>query len=148
ALAALAMGVAIMVVLRSVRLGAFAIVTNLFPLLFLYGVLGFLGVPLNVATVSTGVAALGHTVDHTLQLLARYRPKRAEGSGDPCMVALEEAGVPMAISDVLLGAGFGVLMCSSFFPVYSFGMLGMLGVLLSLVANLFVLPALLRRSDR
>ncbi|HZP42523.1 MAG TPA: MMPL family transporter [Candidatus Binatia bacterium] len=145
-LASLAIAVLLGAALRSARLGGLALVPNLVPILFVYGILGWLGIPLNAATVTTGAAALGNAVDDTVQYLDRYRRCRAAGlAGETaCGETLAAVGSPMIASDVVLTVGFGLLLLSSFFPVASLGLLGASGMALSLVANLFVLPILTR----
>jgi hypothetical protein len=148
-LASLAMAALLALTLRSARLGLLALVPNLLPILVVYGVLGWLAVPLNAATVTTGAAALGNAVDDTVQYLDRYRRRRSAGLAgvDARRETLLGVGIPMVASDVVLMAGFCLLVCSRFFPVASLGLLGATAMGLSLVANLFVLPVLVARSE-
>jgi predicted RND superfamily exporter protein len=142
-IASLAIAALLAVVLGSAGLGVLALVPNLLPILFVYGVLGWLGIPLNAATVTTGAAALGNAVDDTVQYLDRYRRQRQAGGG--ALAAREQTllvvGTPMIASDVVLAAGFCAFLFSRFFPVASLGLLGAAAMALSLIANLFVLPA-------
>jgi hypothetical protein len=149
-LASLAIGALLALALRSPGLGALALVPNLVPILVMYGLLGWLAIPLNAATVTTGAAALGNAVDDTVQYLDRYRRRRqAVAGGDEARrQTLEGVGLPMIASDVVLTAGFAVLLLSSFFPVASLGLLGAAGMALSLVANMFVLPVLVQLGPR
>lgn len=148
-LASAAMAVLLGFALRSWRLGTLALVPNLFPILFLYGVLGWLGIPLNAATVTTGAAALGDAVDDTVQYLDRYRRRlrQARDGEDARRQTLTSVGIPMIASDVGLAAGFCVFLLSRFFPVTSLGLLGAAAMLLSLLANLFVLPVLVALTE-
>lgn len=149
-LASLAIAALLAVALGSVRLGVLALVPNLLPILIVYGILGWLTVPLNAATVTTGAAALGNAVDDTVQYLDRYRRRRAAGATvlEARRQTLEAVGNPMIASDVVLTAGFAVLLLSSFFPVASLGLLGATGIGLSLLANVFVLPVVVGVGDR
>jgi len=141
-LASLAIAVLLTVALRSPALGAIALVPNLLPILLVYGLLGWFGIPLNVATVTTGAAALGNAVDDTVQYLARYRRLRLALGAGARLATLEAVGSPMIVSDVVLTAGFAALMAASFFPVASLGLLGATAMAFSLVGNLLLLPAL------
>jgi len=148
-LASVAMAVLLGLALRSWRLGTLALVPNLFPILFLYGVLGWLGIPLNAATVTTGAAALGDAVDDTVQYLDRYRRRlrQARDGEEARLQTLTSVGIPMIASDIGLAAGFCVFLLSRFFPVTSLGLLGAAAMLLSLLANLFVLPVLVALTE-
>jgi hypothetical protein len=147
ALASVAIAILLGVVFRSPRLGALALVPNIGPIVALYGGLGWLGIPLNAATVTTGAAALGNAVDDTVQYLDRYRRLREGGrtSAQARQETMEGVGVPMVASDLGLAAGFYVFLLSGFFPVASLGLLGASAMLLSLVANVLVLPVLVSR---
>jgi predicted RND superfamily exporter protein len=61
---------------------------------------------------------------------------------------LATVGLPMVASDVVLAAGFAAFLGSRFFPVASLGLLGATAMVLSLVANLFVLPVMMGRAPR
>ena len=143
-LASIAIAILLGLVFRSPRLGALALIPNVAPIVALYGGLGWLGIPLNAATVTTGAAALGNAVDDTVQYLDRYRrlEQRGRPPADARREAMEGVGVPMVASDLGLAAGFYVFLLSGFFPVASLGMLGASAMLLSLVANVLVLPVL------
>jgi predicted RND superfamily exporter protein len=148
-IASLAIAALLAVALRSTRLGLLALIPNLLPTLFVYGVLAWLSIPLNVATVTTGAAALGNAMDDTVQYLDRYRRRRAvEPDSQARFSTLESVGIPMIASDLVLAAGFAVLLLSSFFPVASLGLLGAMAMVLSLLANLFLLPVLVALTER
>jgi len=147
-LASLAIAVLLALALRSPALGVIALVPNLLPILLVYGLLGWVGIPLNVATVTTGAAALGNAVDDTVQYLARYRRLRRRLGPDARRATLEAVGAPMIVSDVVLTAGFAALMAASFFPVASLGLLGATAMAFSLVGNLLLLPALVAVWER
>jgi hypothetical protein len=149
-LASAAITVLVAIALRSARLGILSIIPNVVPIVLVYGVLGWLDIPLNAATVTAGAAALGNSVDDTVQWLDRYR-RRLAVVGDPRLArreAIEGVGTPMIASDVVLAAGFGVLCLSSFFPMVSLGLMGATAMALSLVANVFLLPALAAIGER
>lgn len=149
ALASGMIGALMIVALRSVPLGLLALIPNLIPIIALYGVLGWLGLSLNAATVITGTVAIGNAVDDTVQYLDRYR-RRLRELGDRVesrRATLAAVGNPMILSDVILLVGFAVLMASNFIPVATLGLLGAIAMLASLLANLFLVPALLALGD-
>lgn len=151
-LASVAIALLLSVALRSPALGVIALVPNLLPILLVYGLLGWLDIPLNVATVTTGAAALGNAVDDTVQYLDRYRRLRRSAGAGARRATLYAVGSPMIVSDVVLTGGFAALAAASFYPVASLGMLGAAAMAFSLVGNLLLLPALVvvweRVTDR
>ena len=58
---------------RSIRVAALAVPANLLPVLFVLGLMGVLGIRLDVATVTIAAIVLGLVVDDTVQFLYRFR---------------------------------------------------------------------------
>ena len=71
----------IFLVFRSARFGLLAIVPNLFPVVAVLGVMGWLGISLNVATIMVASVALGIVDDDTIHFINRYRRETAAGAG-------------------------------------------------------------------
>jgi uncharacterized protein len=132
--------------LRSLRLGLVAMVPNLLPALMTLGAMGFLGIPLDLATVLIAGVALGISVNDTSHIMFRYRHELARTPGDP-RGALERmmlgAGRAVVMSSLILIAGFAVLLGASVKSVFYFGALTSMTVLAALVADLLITPALL-----
>jgi uncharacterized protein len=145
---ALAFGLVFIVLglwLRSWRLLAAAVPANLFPVLLVFGMMGWAGTPLDIATATVGAIVLGIAVDNTVHFLFRFRHERAAGRDPLAAVAAtaRETGRAMTFTTLVLAVGFGVMMASGSASVAAFGMVMMLAVLGALVADLALLPALL-----
>ena len=132
----------------SLRIGLLAILPNLLAIVFFFGLLGWLEIPLNLGTSLIATIALGIAVDNTVHFMARLSRER-RGSGDQ-VEALRETlrgvGVPVVFTTVALFLGFLVFAGSSFVPIRSFGQLTAVTIVAALLANLIVLPALLATS--
>ncbi len=136
------------VLLREGRLWVAAGAVNLFPVLFVLGAMGWSGVPLDSTTVMIASVVLGLAVDDTFHALGLYRRHR-RGS-DPATAAiatLRETAAAHTLTSVLLAAGFGVCALSGLVPIARFGALTGLAILVALVADLVLLPALLAEGD-
>ena len=72
----------IFIVFRSFRFGILTIVPNLLPVVAVLGVMGYLGITLNIATVMVASVALGVVDDDTIHFINRYRREVASGSVD------------------------------------------------------------------
>ncbi|WP_147451004.1 efflux RND transporter permease subunit [Corallococcus llansteffanensis] len=135
----------IFIVLRSVRAGLFSIPSNIWPVIVILGVMGWIGVPLNEATSMIASIALGIVVDDTIHFLEYFRSRLAEH--DDRERALRETmlvkGAGVSISTLVFTMGFGVLMLSQFPLVSWFGLLTALAILLGMVSEMLVLPPLL-----
>jgi hypothetical protein len=92
-----------------------------------------------------GSIALGLVVDDTVHTLVRIQRGFRLGLGidETLRCTLVQAGRPIIITSLVLAAGFSVLAFSSFVPNIYFGVLSAVIILLALLADLVVLPALL-----
>lgn len=135
---------AIFIMLRSVRLGLLAIIPNLLPILMTLALMPLFDINLDVGTVMIGAIALGLVVDDTIHFLSRLK---LEMASDPTRAAISKAmqatGRPIIFTSIVLSLGFLVLVLASFNPIVHFGLLLFFLVLLALVFDLVVLPALL-----
>lgn len=131
---------------RSLKLGLLAMVPNCVPVFLTFGIMGWAGIHLDLGTVLIASIAIGLAVDDTIHFLARFRTAfEARGTYE---AAIEETihtiGVPITVTSVVLFLGFGVFMVSTFKPIVYFGLLSAVTMLSALLADLFVLPALIK----
>lgn len=128
----------------SFRLMLLALVPNVWPVLGTLGAMGWLGIPLDVATVMVASVILGIAVDDTIHTLGHFRELAPElGRREAVIRTLEHTAGAYVLTGVMLIAGFGVCAFSSFAPTARFGLLTALGIALALIGDLFLVPALL-----
>lgn len=132
-------------VFRSVRMTLLAVPGNLLPIFATLGLMGALGIRLDVATVTIAAVVQGLIVDDTTHFLYRYRIALRE-AGDHAVAVretLRTTGVPMTTTTVVLVLGFSVLGLASVKSVGWFGLLAAAAMLTAWVGDLILLPALL-----
>ena len=149
--ACLVISLVTMVVERGVVPGLLAMIPNVFPMVLLFGVLGWARATLDVGSVMTASVALGMAVDGTFHFLTFFRRGLAATGGPdsrPSRAAAVQAAFrhsAPALFQTALVCGIGILafLPSPFAPTRRFAL--MLSVLVSsaLVGDLVVLPALL-----
>jgi len=129
----------------SVKIGFFAILPNVLPIMIFFGVMGWLGILLNLVTSLIAAIALGIAVDSTIHYMARLNLElRGETDQTAALVrTLRTVGVPIVYTTIALFLGFLTFALSSFVPVQNFGILAGVTMATSLGANLVLLPALL-----
>lgn len=111
-LALLGAFVTLCVIFRSLRFGALALLPAAVSVLWAFGLMGWLDVPLGVATSMFCAISLGVGVDYAIHFLASFRRAAAAGHPRPALGALEESG-PAIVTDFLaIAAGFGLLVMS------------------------------------
>jgi predicted RND superfamily exporter protein len=129
----------------SVRIGLLAVIPNVLPVVFFFGVLGWCRIYLNLGTSLIAATSLGLAVDATIHYMARFN-RELQGETDQTAAiqrALRSVGTPILYTTCALLLGFLVFGLSSFVPIRDFGLLTGVTLAASLVANLALLPALL-----
>ena len=147
----LAISAILLFALRSLRLGLVSIVPNLLPALLGFGVWGLtvgqVGLSLSVVAAMT----IGIVVDDTVHFLSKYRRARHEyghGPEEAVRYAFDTAGHALFTTTVVLVAGFLIFAFSPFVPTAQVGVLTAMIIAFALIADLSLLPALLRAVDR
>ncbi|MEE2902483.1 MAG: MMPL family transporter [Myxococcota bacterium] len=132
-------------VFRSIPLGILAMVPNIFPVVLTFGVMGWAGITLNLGTVMITSIAIGIAVDDSIHYVSHFRRHRA--SGQNLVNAIEETtrgvGVALLNTSLVLALGFCVFGLSDISHLVNFGTLTALAVVLALLADFLLLPAVL-----
>lgn len=140
-----------MLLLSSVRLGVLAMFPNILPTAVTLGMMGFVGLKLDVATVLIAAIAIGISVNDTSHIMFRFRYELRQTPDDTAGAIermLRHAGRPVVMSSLLLIAGFVVLLFASVSSVVMFGLLTSVTVATALIADLLITPALLAITHR
>jgi predicted RND superfamily exporter protein len=140
----------IFVVFRSWRFGLLAIVANALPVFAVLGLMGWLGISLNVATVMVASVALGVVDDDTIHFIGRFRREAAAGvsTSDAIELATMHEGRASLTTAVVNSLGFGIMLLSSYRPTAWFGGLLALTMVAAFVAEVLVVPAVITLLPR
>ena len=139
-------GVIMGLLFRSWRMLLISLMPNMIPLVLTGGVMGLFGIPLTASTAIVFVISFGIAVDDTIHFLTRFRLERRLGRSLETAIrnTLLGTGKAMLITSVVLVGGFITLLTSDFGGTFSTGLFTALTVLFALLADLFLLPILLR----
>ncbi len=131
----------------SFRGGAIAMIPAIIPIAMMFGVMGYLNIPLNPGTAMVAVIAIGIAIDGTIHLLARYNElcRHTSDYVGAVNTAVKEEATPLIISSISLSFGFGILLFSNFTVVAQFGALAAATMLFSIYANLLITPIIMAR---
>jgi predicted RND superfamily exporter protein len=134
-----------LVLFRSVKMAAIAIIPNLVAALQVLGLMGWLNIPLDIMTITIAAIVIGIAVDNTIHYIHRFTAefetdhdywatiKRCHGS----------IGHAMYYTTMTITLGFAILTLSSFIPTIYFGLLTGFSMLVALLADLALLQLLL-----
>ena len=146
------LGVALVVglIFRSVRFGLLSMIPLGFTITFNFGIMGWLGIPLDTATTMLASIAIGIGVDYTVHFLSRFRRGRREGHTATEAVAetIQTTGKAIVFNVLAVAAGFAVLLLSSFGPIATLGAMVALSMGVSGLAALTLLPTALLTTER
>lgn len=128
------------------KAGLVAILANLLPMLVLFAVMGWTGIPINTGTSMVAAISLGVCVDYTMHFMVRYQrlSKQHDIYPDPLEETFREEAIPIISTALALSAGFLTLSLSDFPPVEQFGLLSAMVVIVALFSTFFVSALILR----
>ncbi len=130
---------------RSVKMILVALLPNLLPLLMTAGIMGYFNIPLKPSTILVFGIAFGLSVDDTIRFLAEYRQALTRNNWKikkSVFATINESGLSMFYTSVVLFSGFSVFMLSSFGGTIALGGLVSITLLFGMLSNLVLLPSL------
>lgn len=145
ALIILAVFIIIGVLFWDIRLAFLSLIPNTIPIIFLFGLLGLTGIPLDFVTCNIAAIAIGIAVDDTIHFLSKFNQamKNHHEQYAALKETLEIEMRPILSTSVALAFGLFTLALSEFVTIIEFGILTGLVILLALVADLLLTPLFL-----
>jgi uncharacterized protein len=133
----------------SLKVGLIAIAPNVFPIIINFGIMGWFGIELSMATSLIASIAIGLAVDDTIHYLVRYNREFKTDLDEKRAIrdTLTHVGKPITFTTVTICVGFSVLLFSSFKPTAIFGAMMVITSLSALVGDLIVLPSLIQHVE-
>jgi len=134
-----------LILFRSLKIAVIAIFPNILSVGLVLGMMGWLGIPLDMMTITIAAISVGIAVDDTIHYIHRFRQEfqvdrnyintlhRCHGT----------IGHAMYYTSVTIIIGFSILALSNFIPSIYFGLLTGLAMFIALIAALTLLPQLL-----
>jgi hypothetical protein len=135
------------VLFQNFRLALAAIVPNIISAGLILGLMGWIGIPLDIMTITIAAINIGIGVDDSIHYIHRFR-EEFQQDGDfwmsirRCHNSIARA---MYYTSVTIVLGFSILALSNFIPTIYFGVLSGLAMITALIANLMLLPVLIAR---
>lgn len=134
-----------MLAVRDWSAGLILALPSIFPALMVFGLMGWIGIVVDIGTVMAPSVALGVTVDDVVHFMIMYRGGLKAGLDRPAAVMLAYKGCARAMyqSWGVIGLGLSVFALSPFTPTQRFGYMMVTLLTSALIGNLLLLPALL-----
>ncbi|MFT5504735.1 MAG: putative RND superfamily exporter protein [Gammaproteobacteria bacterium] len=130
---------------RNLKLAMATILPNMIAATFILGLMGWIGIPLDIMTITIAAISIGIGVDDSIHYVHRFREEFAIdqdywGAVRRCHNSIARALYYTTVTVVL---GFSILALSNFIPTIYFGLLSGLAMSAALIANLMLLPILI-----
>ena len=139
-----------MLLLGSLRLGLIAMIPNLFPIVLTLGLMGWLGVPLEMFSLLIGSVALGLAVDDTIHFMHGFRRGFAATGSVEIAVrqTLRTTGQALLFTSIVLSMGFLIYVLSDLNNLSRFGLLTAFSIAVAFLADVLLAPALMKVTAR
>ena len=136
---------------NSFRMVVVSLIPNMIPLLITASIMGYFGISIKPSTILVFSIAFGISVDDTIHFLAKYRQElkyRNNNIKDSVVAAIKETGISMFYTSIVLFFGFFIFIASQFGGTLALGLLVSITLMIALLSNLIVLPAMLLSLEK
>jgi uncharacterized protein len=130
---------------RSLKIALIALAANIVPISAIFGIMGWLGIPLDIMTITIAAIAIGIGVDDTIHFIHRFKEefKVDHNYVNAMRRSHESIGYAMYYTSLVIILGFSILVLSNLIPTIYFGILTVVTMFTVLAADLLLLPKLL-----
>ncbi|MDO8907657.1 MAG: efflux RND transporter permease subunit [Pseudohongiella sp.] len=130
---------------RSMRIAIICIIPNIIAAALVLGIMGWMGIPLDIMTITIAAISVGIGVDNTIHYMHRFRREfhrlgNYKAAMYYCHGSIARA---MYFTSLTIVAGFSILVLSNFIPTIVFGLLTSIAMVVALLGALTLLPQLL-----
>ncbi|MCB1869281.1 MAG: MMPL family transporter [Gammaproteobacteria bacterium] len=149
-IAILVISLMMILLIGNIRIGLISMIPNLAPIILTLGLMGWFGIPIDLFTMLIGSIAIGLAVDDTIHFMHNYR-RYHHDTGDvreAVRNTLLTTGRAMLVTTVVLSSGFFLYMFATLSNLSNFGLLTGFTIIMALLADFFLAPALLAQLHR
>ncbi len=133
------------VLFRNLIISFIGIVPNFIAAFFILGIIGLLGIPLDMMTITIAAITIGIAVDNSIHYIYRFREefKKIKLYNETLDKCHSTVGIAILNTSITIVFGFSILVLSNFIPTIYFGVFTGLAMLLAMISVLTLLPKLI-----
>jgi len=148
-IAIIAVSLMMLLIFRNARLLPLFVIPNILPIALVVGIMGWLGIDIDIGVAIAGAIIIGVAVDDTIHFLVKYFEARNKGANiqDSLTYVMQYAGSAIIFTTVILSIAFSIFVFSDFLPNYMFGVVTASALVIAVIADLLMLPAVLSMID-
>jgi predicted RND superfamily exporter protein len=144
----LAIMVMFLILFRSLKIAFIAIIPSMLASGSVLGLMGWLGIPLDIMTITIASICIGIGVDHSIHYIHRFQLELQNQTPESAIERSHAStGKAIYYTSIIIMVGFSILGLSNFIPTIYFGVFTAFAMLVALIANLTLLPLLLLRFN-
>jgi predicted RND superfamily exporter protein len=134
-----------LILFRNTTLSFIGIVPNFIAAFFILGIIGMLGIPLDMMTITIAAITIGIAVDNSIHYIYRFKEefKKINNYNKTLDRCHSTVGIAILNTSITIVFGFSILVLSNFIPTIYFGMFTGLAMLLAMISVLTLLPKLI-----
>ena len=133
------------VLFRNTTLSLIGVVPNFLAAFFILGIIGLLGIPLDMMTITIAAITIGIAVDNSIHYIYRFREefKKINNYNKTLDRCHNTVGIAILNTSITIVFGFSILVLSNFIPTIYFGVFTGIAMLLAMISVLTLLPKLI-----
>ena len=133
------------ILFRNIKLSLIGVVPNFIAAFFILGIIGLLGIPLDMMTITIAAITIGIAVDNSIHYIYRFKEEFLKNKDYNQTLKICHASVGVAIlnTSITIVFGFSILIFSKFIPTIYFGVFTGIAMLLAMISVLTLLPSLI-----
>ena len=134
-----------LILFRNLTLALIGVVPNFLAAFFILGIIGLIGIPLDMMTITIAAITIGIAVDNSIHYIYRFREEYSRSKDYIKTLKLCHSTVGTAIvnTSITIVFGFSILIFSNFIPTIYFGVFTGIAMLLAMISVLTLLPKLI-----
>ena len=134
-----------MILFRNFKLSFIGVVPNFIAAFFILGIIGLLGIPLDMMTITIAAITIGIAVDNSIHYIYRFKEEflRNKDYNKTVKTCHSTVGVAILNTSITIVFGFSILVFSKFIPTIYFGVFTGIAMLLAMISVLTLLPSLI-----
>ena len=133
------------ILFRNIKLSLIGIVPNFLAAFFILGIIGMLGIPLDMMTITIAAITIGIAVDNSIHYIYRFKEEfyKIKDYKKTLQTCHSSVGIAILNTSITIVFGFSILVLSKFIPTIYFGIFTGLAMLLAMISVLTLLPSLI-----
>ncbi len=134
-----------LILFKNFKLSLIGVAPNFIAAFFILGIIGLIGIPLDMMTITIAAITIGIAVDNSIHYIYRFKEEFSQNQNydETVMICHSTVGVAILNTSITIIFGFSILILSSFIPTIYFGVFTGIAMLFAMISVLTLLPCLI-----